>query len=270
LDSVDHLIAGCAKCPSSLVEHAWTPIGFFGDIDRASAWSISINPSAREFTDGQGRELTGDRQRFTRVADCACCRTRGEVATRHPGRVLDMQRSIFQRVPYRAYFSRLGRFILRVHGQSSSELDPLVPFTEGVVGSCGRQFQYCHVDIVKCATKSPWSKLGQPERELLAANCLPHLERQIHFHTSLRLILVNGRTAFAEFGALLDRLGTTLDCSEVRLASRTATLAVAWLAMQDCRVRVVAWTANVVNQHLTGPEISALAEAVGDAVSPAV
>ena len=189
---------------------------------------------------------------------------------RHPGRVLDMQCSIFQRVPYRAYFSRLGRFILRVHGQSSSELDPLVPFTKGVAGSCGRHLQYCHVDIVKCATKSPWSKLGQPERELLTANCLPHLERQMQSHTSLQLILVNGRTAFAEFGALLERLGTAVHCSEVLLGSRSATLAVASPVMQGRRLRVVAWTANVVNQHLTGPEISALARAAGDAVSCAV
>lgn len=181
-----------------------------------------------------------------------------------------MQRSIFRRVPYKAYFSRLGRFIVRVHGQSPSELDPLVPFTEGVTGPNGRQFRYCHVDIVKCATRSPWSQLRQPEKELLVGNCLPYLEQQIRSHKSLQLILMNGRTAYTELGALLERLGTKLQLSQVGLRSRTTTLAVGSLALDDRTVKVVAWTANVVNQHLTASEIRALGHAAGEAVSATV
>jgi len=181
-----------------------------------------------------------------------------------------MQRSIFQRVPYKAYFSRLGRFILQAHGHTPSGVDALLPFTEGVAGPHGRQFRYCHVDIVKCATRSPWSQLRQPERELLVANCLSYLEQQTRSHKALELILVNGRTAYAEFAALLERFGTRLEPSQVRLRSRTATLAVGSLALDDRTVKVVAWTANVVNQHLTASEIEALGRAAGEAVSAAV
>jgi hypothetical protein len=226
LASIDELIIGCSKCPASLVQGAWTPIGFFGEIDTANAWSVSINPSAREFADGRGQDLAGDSQRFARIADCGCCRTRAQVAGRHSARVLQMQRSIFRRVPYRAYFARLGRFIQVVHGQNQPDRDPLLPFTDGVVGPRGKRFVYAHVDIVKCATRSPWSELSRTEKALLVASCLPHLEGQIESHTSVELMLVNGRTAYVELGALLQHLGASLHARPVPLDGRTATLAV--------------------------------------------
>ena len=192
------------------------------------------------------------------------------MARQHSARVLEMQRSIFRRVPYRGYFGRLGRFIQLVHGQNQPDREPLLPFTDGVVGPPGRHFVYAHVDIVKCATRSPWSELSRADKALLVASCLPHLDGQMRSHGSLELLLVNGRTAYTELATLLGVLGASLHARSVPLHSRTATLAVGSLQVGDRKVRIVAWTANVVNQHLAVAETQALAHAVAEAVSAAV
>lgn len=264
--SIDRLIMGCEKCPATLVEHGWMPISFFGDSENANAWTISINPSGREFTDGRGIELSGSKQRFARVSDCNCCVTRAEAAQRHSSHILKMQRTIFQRVPYRNYFSRLGRFLLLVHGQDPSKVDPLLPFAEGVIGSGTNRFRYSHVDIVKCATRQPWSGLVGSERELLASNCMPYLEEQIEASRAVGLILVNGQTTYNECLRSLARLGFDPVVTRVPLGSFNTSIASGTLRVGRRAVKVVAWSANVVNQRLTTPNVEALAHAVRVAV----
>ncbi len=262
--SLNRDIAGCAKCSSTLVNYDWMPISYFGEISKANAWTISINPSAREFTDSKGNVLTGANQRFARVADFADCRRRREVAERHLGTVLEMQRTVLERAPYRNYFNRLGRFILLVHGRQSA-CDPLAPFTEGIQAK-GSARLFCHLDVAKCATTSPWSDLGSDDRRTVVGNCMQYLKQQIRSSRALELILINGRTACGECLPLVQDLKFTGAEKRVSLGDSSTWITSGTLPVGGRSVRVVAWTGNVVNGHMTTQERDALARGVGAAL----
>ncbi len=261
---LDREITGCTKCPAALVEYRWTPISYFGEISKANAWTISINPSAREFADHRGNDLTGPNQRFARLADFPDCASRAQLAQRHLGNVLEMQRTVLRRAPYRNYFARLGKFILLVNGREPTA-DPLAPFTEGLqTGDSGLLF--CHLDIAKCATKKPWSDLSAADKRTLIGNCSPYLEKQIRSSPQLRLILVNGRTAYDECLPLIKRLDFDGIEQKVTLGSSSTCIASGTLNIGRRAVNVVAWTANVVNGHMTTADHSTLAKTVDAAL----
>lgn len=253
-------ITGCTKCPAALVEYRWTPISYFGEITRANAWTISINPSAREFTDSHGNDLTGAQQRFARVRDFPACSSRGEVAEHHVDTVLHMQRTVLRRAPYRNYFARLGRFIA-LASASQREVDALTPYTKGIQFGKSR-FLFCHLDIVKCATKRSWSDLGAADKRTLIGNCSPYLEKQIRSSPQLRLILVNGRTAYDECLPLIRRLGFQGMEDRVPLGPSRTSITSGTLHTRRRAVKVVAWTTNVVNGHVTTANRVTLAQAV--------
>jgi hypothetical protein len=260
MTSLDRDIAGCAKCAATLVTYDWMPISYFGDISKANAWTISINPSAREFTDSKGSVLTGGNQRFARLADFPDCGSRRDVAHRHLRAVLDMQHTVLGRAPYRNYFNPLGRFILLLHGRESA-CDPLAPFTEGVQAD-GSARLFCHLDIVKCATKQPWSSLIGRDRRTLIASCSRYLEDQIRSSSRLDLILINGRTAYGECLPLIEDLQFSGAENRLPLGDSSTRITSGILPVGKRSVTVVAWTANVVNGHMKTQERAALARAV--------
>jgi hypothetical protein len=167
--SLNHTITACAKCLELPVVEDWLPISYFGDYEKANAWVLAINPSAREFLDGQGRVLTGDRQRFRRLADFPLISQRESLGAEDVASVLAFQDSIFERVPYRPFFNRIGRFISEIH-DADSDGDPLAPFKTGVTTNSGSNFRYAHLDIVKCATSKPWSELSATQTEVVWEN----------------------------------------------------------------------------------------------------
>lgn len=259
MTGLDYEIAACSKCPSRLITNHWMPISYFGEMDRANAWTISINPSAREFTDAAGNELIGNNQRFSIVSDFPDCPSRTDVAAKHLETVLSMQQTVLRRAPYKNYFARLGRFLARVAGVDAD--DPMTPFTTGIEwGSSLRLF--CHLDIVKCSTRHPWSNLDGGDRSLLIGNCAPYLQQQIQQASSLRLILINGRTAFDTCAPLLTALGLEPIQRRVALDTTSASIYSGPLPREGAAVQIIAWTANVVNGHLTKGDMTALARAV--------
>ncbi len=264
MEPLDCQIIGCTECPATLVEYRWTPISYFGEIGRANAWTVSINPSAREFTDTRGNDLTGQKQRFARIADFPDCRSRQEVAAQHLDEVLEMQRTVLERAPYRNYFNRLGKFILLAHGRQSAA-DPLAPFTEGLASGRSKRL-FCHLDIAKCATRAPWSDLNKADQRTLLKNCSRYLEEQIRSSSPLKLILINGRTAFNECLDLMNRLGFDGIQQRVPLGGSTTSIISGTLRSGGRKVKVVAWTANVVNGRLTVSDLQALAQAVRAAI----
>jgi hypothetical protein len=264
MSQLDREITSCTKCPATLVEYRWTPISYFGEISKANAWTISINPSAREFTDSKATELTGPKQRFARVADFPDCSSRSAVAEHHLDTVLDMQHTVLRRAPYRNYFARLGRFIALASARHG-EIDPLSPYTDGVQFGKSKLL-FCHLDIAKCATKKPWSDLSAADKRTLIGNCSPYLEKQIRSSPQLRLILVNGRTAYDECLPLMKRLGFDGIEQKVTLGSSSTCIASGTLHTRRSAVKMVAWTANVVNGHMNTAGRAALAHAVGAAL----
>ena len=256
-------IARCESCPANVVRREWPPISFFGDVAAATGWTISINPSAREFTDHLGRELTGKAQRFALVRDFTGARTRAELTAQHLARVLSMQETVLRRVPYRNYFNRLGRFIQKVYSLATDE--PLAPYTSGLVAG-GTNELYCHMDIVKCATTRPWSDLADDDQRALIRSCSPYLEEQMVAAEKLGTILINGRTALEVCIPVMRGSGLGSATRLVELATTSTDLLYGDMLIGTRTVRVVAWSSNVVNQFLRSEDTDRLAAAVRSAL----
>lgn len=260
--SLEHAISTCAKCLDLSVVEDWLPISYFGDYKNANAWVLAINPSAREFLDRQDRVLTGDGQRFRRLADFPPVSQRTRLDAEHVSSVLAFQDSIFERVPYKPYFNRLGRFISEIHAADSGG-DPLTPFKKGVTTKSGRSFRYAHLDIVKCATRQPWSKLSESQTRQLMDNCLPFLEEQLRLKQDLELILLNGRTALEHCSSFFNRqFGFDPQRRTLDLGQTSCTLWTGDLQLSGRKIPIVGWSANVVNSHLHASSLDALSEQI--------
>ena len=108
LHSLNHAIAACTKCLNHSVVADWLPISYCGGYEKANAWVLAINPSAREFLDKKGQVLIGDRQRFRRLADFPHTSQRKDLDAEDVTSVLAFQESIFERVPYMPFFQSAG------------------------------------------------------------------------------------------------------------------------------------------------------------------
>lgn len=251
-------VCQCQKCPETVIVPDWIPISYFGDYQRANSWVLAINPSDREFLDKDGQVLTGDRQRFRRLADFHVIDRRQELGPRQVESVLEYQDTIFDRVPYRPFFNKLGRFLSALHC-NDTPTDPLMPFQTGITSRAGQTFHYAHLDIIKCATKYPWSRLSSHQQTLLFAKCQPFLEQQLMESEELKLILLNGRTVLNHsYRFLAERFGYEPTRMVLDLGDTSSELWLGNLQLASRSVAVVGWSANVVNSHLTKSALETL------------
>lgn len=256
---ISNTIARCFACRDSEIVADWLPIGYFGHYSQANAWVLSINPSSREFLDTRGEVLSGEAQRFCRLSDFEGVGERTHLTPEHVHTAVNLQDSIFERVPYRPFFNRLGRFLLQVHDKNPTDHPPLTPFTIGIDDGTGGSFLYAHLDIVKCATATPWGKLTNDDQSTLTGNCSAYLEQQFAEQRDLQLVLVNGRTASEQIRPFLERSfrfipdEITLDLGHTRCS-----LWVGEAEVQQRRISVIGWSANVVNQQLKASAIEKL------------
>lgn len=254
-------IAGCARCPEAVVNPDWLPVSYFGNFEQANSWVVSINPSAREFLDRDGQLLLGPQQRLPTLQSFPKARSRQAAADQYLRTVLAFQDSYFDRVPYRPYFNRLGRFLARVHGAAGAP-DPLLPFTEGVGTASGKSFRYAHLDIVKCATRAPWSGLSLEQQQALTQNCQQFFEQQLREGSRLRLLVVNGRTACRAVLPAIASIGFCGSTEQLCLRGTSFDLVLGSLRVDGHAISVLAWTANVVNQWLSARQLTDLVEEI--------
>lgn len=249
------VIAGCARCPSSAINPDWLPVSYFGSWKTANAWLLGINPSSREFVDRDGALLVGDAKRFATISEYQPLESREQIARHHAQPVLALQDFYFARSPYRAYFNRLGRFLSSLHGETAAS-DPLAAFRVGVGPRPG--YRYLHIDVVKCATRHPWSELPRTSRAELITNCSPFLGQQLEMASDVRLLAINGRTAWnAVLPTLAGRFQVSSDTYRGS-AALSASLIVGEICVGSRTVQLVGWSANVVNQRLTHEQLSQL------------
>lgn len=261
LESIDAQVLRCSQCQSEHLIHDWLPISYFGRIAEANAWVVSINPSHREFLDGHEQLLEGKAKRFATLQDVGAVDrasiTPGGIAT-----ALAMQDTVLERSPYRNFFNRIGRFLSTLHGANASD-DPLTPFWSGVGGADGDRFLYAHLDIVKCATRPIWNNLPGPVKAEMVANCAPYLEGQILNSRKLRLLVVNGRTAFETVAsALKQAMGFEYTSTTIDLGPHSAIVYSGALDVGGRTVEVVGWSLNVVNSPLKTATVDALGDAI--------
>ena len=265
--NLEHRIVRCERCSEGPVVSDWLPISYYGDYVGANAWVITINPSDREFLDRNGQVRSGDRQRFSRLADFPSATRRSHLTDEQAQVALDRQSVVFLGSPYKAFFEKLGRFLVMVHG-ADLEAGGLRVFTSGVTSKEGRGFRYSHMDTVKCATQQPWGRLNPTDREMLLSNCLGFTEEQFRTKVGLKLMLINGRTAFSHCQPFLEeRFGYAPTCHKVAVGRLNYEIWVGNIDGEGLSMDVVGWSPNIVNSRIRTSEAQILAAAIREACS---
>jgi len=164
------------------------PVLFFGDLFSARVVTVGLNPSDQEYTDGNGRLLTGVRQRF------ATLRTLG---TSERGALDDA--ACDEAIRWMRHYFEPGKPIYRW-------------FTalERVVGGLGASFAdgtAAHLDLVQEATRPTWSALPAGDRGRLLAADLPFLEWQLRAF-DIAAVICTGKTVSEH---VRSRLGVTVE-----------------------------------------------------------
>src|SRR5215211_7754257 len=103
-------------------------------------------------------------------------------------------------------------FVRRLHSEPECLRAFRVPLPDG--------WFYCHMDIVKCATRHLWSKLAPGDRTLLTRNCQSYLAQQLQHAPQLRLILANGKTAMESVHEAFTEIGFSFTSETVPLADQ--------------------------------------------------
>jgi hypothetical protein len=204
---------GCGVVPGS------SPVVSFGNSLTATAATLGLNPSRREFLDERGNELGGDSRRLAThtslgVLDLSLAPSEAVAA------VLADCNNYFHGNPYRGWF------------------DHFTPILE----KCGASFYdgtACHLDLVQWATDPTWARLqpASARRRLLEedSDFLAEQLRREH----LRLLLVNGRGVIRHLRPMLDEFRWNEPI--VGLATGDTQVGIGRIA----HVRVLAWSTNL-------------------------
>ena len=168
-----------------------SPVPSFGDIENSTVATLGINPSNREFVDGNGKELKGHFRRFHTLSSLGL-NSWNEVDASHLSLIIDTCRNYFLGNPYDIWFKRL---------------DDLISVTG--TSYYGRSEKACHLDLIPYATRDKWTSLSSVERATLfthAGDTLGVLLRS----SPIRLLILNGSTVISQFeyvtGITLDRI----------------------------------------------------------------
>ncbi len=153
------------------------PVMAFGDLYQARVATVGLNPSPREYTDRENRELDGPKRRFETLASLGV-ESREALSDDHCCRAI---------VTMRGYFDP-GR-------PAYSWFNPLIR----VLGGLGVRYsnrEACHLDLVQEATDPTWSRLfaSRPdEAGAFLRSDLPFLRWQVET-LPLGLVVCNGRS----------------------------------------------------------------------------
>lgn len=148
-----------------------TPVVYFGDFDKASACTISINPSHSEFYSNTAI-LTGEKKRLISRQELNRLDSE-ELSLADAEQVLDYCKNYFRVNPYKAWFNKYDEF-LKVFGYSY--------YDDSVV----------HLDLTQWATTPLWSGLSEDKRMALLKLDLPFLNTLLQ--KKFNVIFLNGRT----------------------------------------------------------------------------
>ncbi|RKH73136.1 hypothetical protein D7X99_41475 [Corallococcus sp. AB032C] len=156
------------------------PIPCFGDISAARVATLGLNPSNREFVDGEGVELDGPSRRFHTLCSLNIPDW-SSVDSQHVQLIWESCRDYFDGNPYDGWFR---------------QLDQLIGETEA--SYYGGLRTACHLDLVPYATACKWTGLTSQQRSTLlalAGGSLGLLLRE----SSIQLMVLNGRTVVENF-----------------------------------------------------------------------
>ncbi|HEU4689889.1 MAG TPA: hypothetical protein VFS23_16065 [Vicinamibacterales bacterium] len=157
-----------------------SPVVSFGDATKARVATLGLNPSNREFVDGEGNELDGAHRRFHTLTSLGLD-SWAEAKPRHLDLIADSCRGYFAANPYDVWFKRLDRLLDDLHVSYYSSL-----------------FAACHLDLVPFATADKWTDLTRQQRQALldgAGDVLGALVRS----SDIEVLILNGSAVVQQF-----------------------------------------------------------------------
>ncbi len=161
------------------------PVLFFGDILRARAATVGLNPSWIEYLNRDGSELRGSKRRLETLTSLGAA-SRAALTDEHCDRAIHRMLDYFSLNPYSDYFDRLNRV---ASGMG-------LGYLEGTLA---------HLDLVQEATPLAWSRLKKKapeEAEELLGRDLGFLKDQLRLFP-LKTVLCNGKTVLEEVKSIV-------------------------------------------------------------------
>jgi hypothetical protein len=157
-----------------------SPVLSFGDVTRAGVATLGLNPSNREFVDGDGNELDGPHRRFHTLTSLGLD-SWSQARPRHFDLIAHSCSNYFAVNPYDLWFKRLDGLLRDLHVSYYSSL-----------------FSACHLDLVPFATSDKWTDLTRQQRQALldgAGDMLGTLVRD----SNIRVLILNGSAVVRQF-----------------------------------------------------------------------
>lgn len=169
------------------------PAPIFGDACRTSIATVALNPSRREFENGNGELLRGDSRRLHTLESLGL-KTWADATENHIDLIVHALSTYFDRRPYRTWFDPLDVLIRRTGHSYYSSLFPV-----------------CHIDLVPFATRAKWGELNIAAKRRLTALSRGSFLSMLQA-TPVRLLILNG---VAVVRGLEDELGVRLAAQDV-------------------------------------------------------
>lgn len=155
-----------------------TPIVCFGSAENAEIATLSLNPSNKEFVDGNGDELSEEDRRLETLGSLGI-----DSLQLAPDEAIDAIYEAciryFDRNPYSSWFDQL-----------ETVLNP--------VGASYYEGSATHLDFVQWATAEKWGDLSSKVKNSLLEEDIPFLRKQLH-EGEYEFILLNGRAVLNTF-----------------------------------------------------------------------
>lgn len=162
-----------------------SPIASFGSISKSKLATLGLNPSNREFVDGQGKELNGASRRFHTLSSLGISDWE-EVNDNHISSIAELCEEYFYRNPYDGWFKKLDYII------SGTSLSYYFPSGEA-----------CHLDLIPYATSEKWTDLTYDQKESLlelTGDTLGLLLR----NSPVEVLVLNGQTVVDHLQKIAD------------------------------------------------------------------
>ncbi len=156
------------------------PIPAFGDSSRARVATVGLNPSNREFVDGDGKELEGPDRRFHTLRSLGLSNW-ADADMSHIELISQSCRAYFLRNPYDTWFRQLDRILVSTKAS----------YYEDAADAC-------HLDLAPYATACKWTGLTKTQKSALreaGAAALGQLLRD----SPIKLLILNGRSVVEQF-----------------------------------------------------------------------
>lgn len=158
-------------------------VPYFGRLRQARVATLGINPSNREFVDGAGEELKGDRRRFPTLGSLGL-RSWADASSLDITSIVSACETYFSANPYSRWFDTLDTLLQPAGASYYGTEDPAA-----------------HIDLVPYATDVKWAAL-RPNQQRALLHCGRDLLGCVLRDSRVELLVLNGTSVVRQFEAV--------------------------------------------------------------------